>query len=261
MATCLNIVLKYLFWRNTAIDWKMPCMLQGLFVQRASSFQKYWILELDLGKTKTNKKTQSLTKVKSFVFVGSFFCLFWFCWFSLFFSIQKQTNHCFFVFSPTNDLKFQSLIYSQDDVDNDDTSMLQWGSGCVCVCVSMQHIYIYREREDCDIYIYIYLCTYPAHWGQCLMVFWVLHIQFCKCMNLQTIAGNCRINHPVGCRWSNPWGLSSGAARVFRRSHTSAVLLQRSCRGSQVTEGFVVKIVRLTIWQCVKTLYPWWTSK
>jgi len=48
-------------------------MLQGLFVQRASSFQKYWILELDLGKTKTNKKTQSLTKVKSFVFVGSFF--------------------------------------------------------------------------------------------------------------------------------------------------------------------------------------------
>ena len=31
----------YLTWRDTAFDWKMLCMLQGLFVQRVSSFQKY----------------------------------------------------------------------------------------------------------------------------------------------------------------------------------------------------------------------------
>ena len=32
-------------------------------------------------------------------------------------------------------------------------------------------------------------------------------------------------------------GLSSGAAGVFCRGHTGAVLLQRTCRGSQVTDG------------------------
>ena len=47
-----------------------------------------------------------------------------------------------------NDLKFQSLIYSQDDVDNDDTSMLHWGSGCVCV------YRLNRRKTSINIIIY-----------------------------------------------------------------------------------------------------------
>ena len=47
MATILNMALQYFIRGDTAFNWKMPCMLHGLFVQRVSSFQKYWILEFD----------------------------------------------------------------------------------------------------------------------------------------------------------------------------------------------------------------------
>ena len=48
-ATCLKIASFFLL-RDTTFDWKMPCMLRGLFVQRVtvSSFQKYCKVHFEL---------------------------------------------------------------------------------------------------------------------------------------------------------------------------------------------------------------------